>query len=152
VNTLPINPVGSLVFGGTSYPVAYNYAQVILNSSSIVPYGNATVEEPAELIGNGLACTAIYPQAIGIESGIASCFPSSAIYQPYPVPIANVDLDIQGFMTFTFQPSQSGEETYTATFAQVPEPEIGLLLIPMFTLVVWWSKRKGLKGLRLSAR
>jgi hypothetical protein len=121
--------------------VAYDGGGVTVNTSFIVPFGNATTEEPAVFMASGLACTALYQYFYTIACPLNS---------DSPAPIANVDLDIPGFMTFTFQPGQYGEEAYSAMFTPVPEPATALLLLPAFAVRAWWSKRKRLKGARAS--
>jgi|ERR1700761_542009 len=129
----PADMSGSLVFDGKDYPVAYQDV-VVTPAPFIVPYGG-TIEVPALLTGTGTACTTVYP-------GIG-CYPNSPT-APFPVMIANVDLDIPGYLTFTFYkaPELSPSLGFTATFNPVPEPSTVLLVLPALALI--WVMKKGL--------
>lgn len=101
----------------------------------IVPYGG-TVQVPAVLTGSGTACTAIYYLDYG-----CSWAPGDPTY---PVVVANVDLDIDGYLTFAFQPLAFQQLSFTATFTPIPEPCSALLLLTALAIIAVWGCRKSL--------
>jgi len=109
------------------------YQEVVVTPTPfLVPYGG-TIEVPALLTGSGTACTAVYP-------GIG-CYANSPTTPP-PVMIANVDLDIPGYLIFTVHPSPETAPAleFTATFRPIPEPLTVLLVLPTFALI--WARKK----------
>jgi hypothetical protein len=129
-------PSGFLVFDGIKYPATYS---VGLGAASFtVPSGYATVEEPAVFTAMGMACTAIY--AISTP-----CEPPPGT-KPYPVIIADIDVDIPGTLAVTFRPvdipSLPGiNEAWFATFTPIPEPSTMLLLFAALPFAALFAVR-----------
>jgi hypothetical protein len=100
-----------------------------------VPSGG-TVQIPAVLTGGGTACVNISPGY--------GCNTVNGVF--YPVLVANVDFDIQGYLTFAFQQSSAVASglLYTATFTPAPEPGTALLLIEVFAIIAVWRCRNSL--------
>ncbi len=129
--------LGGVVLDGVSYQVVYAGVQVT-GAPFVVPYGG-TVEVPAVLTDTGTACTAIYY--------IFGCYPAPWT-TPYPVVVANVDVDIQGYLTLTFEqsPELAPDILFSATFTPVPEPPTALLLFVASALIAIWRGRNFIPG------
>jgi hypothetical protein len=136
----PAVPNGTVTVGGKSYPVDYKSGDARVNgsiSSVTVASGYETIEMPGEFLGAGLACTMVYP----LPSG---CTPPPAV--PQPTKIANVDIDIPGFVTLTFSPSPTGpfqhNEYFSERFTPIPEPATALLLLGALPIVLAIRKQR----------
>lgn len=132
----PATPAGGVVVNGIDYPIAFGEVEVTA-APFTVPYGG-TVEIPALLAGTGMACTAVYPPY--------GCYPDPTT-MPYPVEVANVDLDIQGYLTFAFHqaPEISPNLEFTSTFTPIPEPQTALPVFAALSIIAC-IKKKRLKG------
>ena len=121
----PTWPVGSTVVGGVPYTTTYTDLRVT-GGSFIVPSGG-TLEVPAVLSGSGFACSVSVPDN--------NCSPVPGY--PTPVVIADVSLDVPGYLTFTFYENGnlSPNVGYSAEFTPVPEPSTALLLVAAFAVV-----------------
>ena len=130
----PSYPGGYLIVGGTSYTASYGDIGVTGESSFIVPYAG-TVEIPAVLTGSGYACSEYLP--------IYNCSPVPG----YPVPtlIADIDLDVPGYLTFDFfpGPGPAPDVEYTAKFTPIPEPSTLLLLLAAVPIFACFCRGEG---------
>jgi hypothetical protein len=112
----PAFPTGELTLGGVDYPVAFGPGtggvEVSQEGSFIVPSGG-TVQIPAVLTGGGTACVNISPGY--------GCNTVNGVF--YPVLVANVDFDIQGF-------------------TPAPEPGTALILFLALAMIAAYRYRK----------
>jgi len=99
----------------------------ISNSTNVtVPSGYGTVELPAVLTDSGPVCVGGF-----VQSGEFFCSgPPPAV----PDIVANVNINVPGFVTIRFSPAgvpiySSGSEYYMATFTPVPEPSTAWMLV-----------------------
>lgn len=102
-----------------------------------VPSGYATIQIPAVLRGSGIACTALYPYY-----GSSTCGPPPNVTQP--TLIANVNIDVDGYLTYTFAPasgSAQNGEVYSAVFTPTPEPAAAFLLLGSLPILVLLRRR-----------
>lgn len=124
----PAGPSATLELDGTSYPLQIS---VYVNGGPFtVPSGYATIQIPATVTGSGVACTATYQ----VYSNLYTCFPPPSFSSTL---VANVNLDVPGYLTFTFQPSAGpgiNNESFNAVFSPVPEPSTALLLLAVLPL------------------
>lgn len=89
----PDNPTGSVLFNGIAYAADFNNVQ-ITGVPFTMPYGGTT-ETPAQLIAAGTACT------VATTYGLCNAPPW---FTPQPVAVANVTVDIPGYLTFYVTP------------------------------------------------
>ena len=130
----PTWPSGTVTVGGTAYFATYGDIGVT-GGPFIVPYGG-TVQIPAVLTGSGYACSVSVP--------IYNCSPVPGY--PTPVLIANIDLDIPGYITFTFfqEGGVSPNLGFGAKFTPVPEPSTALLVLAAGIMFAAWRCGKRL--------
>lgn len=142
-------PGGEVTLGGVDYPVDFGPGsgggvEVTQEGSFIVP-SSGTVQIPAVLTGSGTACVEISPSY--------GCQTVNGVF--YPVLVAYLDFDIQGFLTFEFYPSYLSpyQVFYVATFTPAPESSSALLLIAAFVIMAAWHCRRALfQAIRSLAR
>jgi hypothetical protein len=125
------DPEGTLLLGDLEYPVVYSGVNVTF--APFIAPSEGTVQIPAVLTGLGTACTAIYALPYG-------CYPASGT-MPYPVVVANIDLDIQGYLTFAFGPGLAPAVAFAATFTPVAEPGTAEFLLTALTIIAVWRCR-----------
>lgn len=133
----PAVPNATVTIGGSTYPVAFPDGSISLIASTIiVPSGDATIQLFTFLTGTGTACTATY--------GIYGCLPPPGTV-PYPQQIADVSLDLEGYLTLIFRPGPGPaqvNEDFTATFTPIPEAKPSLLLLAAFAAFMSWRPTK----------
>jgi hypothetical protein len=117
-------PSEGLFLNGVVYPATGGVN--VTAAPFIVPSGG-TAQIPAVLTSDAIACEPNSP-------------PNACIQ------VANVDVDIQGYLTFTFQPAPYGHGvlSYIATFTPAPEPSTDLLVFMALTMIAAWLRRNSL--------
>ncbi|MGC2657633.1 MAG: hypothetical protein WA324_06625 [Bryobacteraceae bacterium] len=125
---------GSLIVGGISYPS--DYFVRVTGADFIVP-SSGTVEVPAVLTGEGTACSVALPVTD------SDCSPYPGI--PNATVIANINLDIPGYVTVSFSEFPiNGNVLYSEVFTAAPEPSSGLFLLTACSILIAWRCGRGL--------
>jgi hypothetical protein len=125
---------GSLIVGGISYPS--DYFVRVTGGDFIVP-SSGTVEVPAVLTGEGTACSVALPVTD------SDCSPYPGI--PNATVIANINLDIPGYVTVSFSEFPiNGNVLYSEVFTAAPEPSSGLFLLTACSILITWRCGRGL--------